>query len=208
MDIDRARQRQRRTCRCVLGVGGGQRTRIAGNRPVLGARRRIADAGGHHRRINRWRTGRACRPAPVEFIILRLARKVRAVAQRHLFIQRIARTDDFQIARVELIADFKHFDLDRIARRRKGLAVAKYHRHIACTLARCRQRVAIDGRVGIFNRRDHRRIGVRRLIGPIPRLEEPAETTLQRSDGLDRSVVAVSVDIHGLGGGGVDHIGP
>ena len=66
-----------------------------------------------------------------------------------MFIERIARRDDLQVADVELAGDLEDLDLHRIAIRRKGVAVAKDHGDEACALAGGGDGVAVHGGIGI-----------------------------------------------------------
>ena len=106
--------------------------------------------GGGGRAVERWAAtvGRET-VAPLELVQLGVAGVVAAVAQGHLFIQRIAGQQHLQIAFVEGRIDLDHLHGNWIRRIGESLAVFKHQRDVARAFARRAQGVTVDRRVGI-----------------------------------------------------------
>ena len=93
---------------------------------------------------------------PLEIIVLRVRRKVTAVAQGDLFVERIGGKEFLQIALIQLRDDLDDLHVHTISRRSEGLAVAEQQGHITGAFAGRAERVTIDRGVGVRNFRQRR----------------------------------------------------
>ena len=78
------------------------------------------------------------------------------MAQRHLFVERIARRQHLEVAPVEPGIHFDDLHRDGVPRVREGLSVFKHQSHVAGALACRAERIAVDRRVAIADIRQRR----------------------------------------------------